>query len=104
MERLLRDGILNDSDVIPTVGRANMGHGWRDVTEYHLTERGAWVFPSRHRGAMVGIVEELPRAHVARGLRRTSPFASARGACAREGRVLPHALLGGDEGETIAVF
>lgn len=41
VERLVRDGILNDIDCRATVARAKMGHGWREVTEYHLTERGA---------------------------------------------------------------
>jgi hypothetical protein len=41
VKRLHRDGILNDSDFIPTVGRAKVGHGYREVLEYHLTQTGA---------------------------------------------------------------
>lgn len=41
VERLLRDGILNDIDVRPTVGRTRIGIAERDILEYHLTERGA---------------------------------------------------------------
>lgn len=40
--RLVRDGILNDSDHCATVARREIGLGLRrDVLEYHLTERGA---------------------------------------------------------------
>lgn len=43
VERLRRDGILNDIDCRPTVGRQLVpaSGSFRDVTEYHLTERGA---------------------------------------------------------------
>lgn len=41
VKRLVSDGILNDSDFIPTVGRAKVGYGYREVVEYHLTQTGA---------------------------------------------------------------
>lgn len=41
VKRLVRDGILNNYDIIPTVGRAKVGHGWREVVEYHLSQTGA---------------------------------------------------------------
>lgn len=43
VERLVRDGILNDIECCATVARHKLGDrgGWQEVVEYHLTERGA---------------------------------------------------------------
>lgn len=47
VERMLRDGILNPSDVRPTVGRTRIGIAERLVTEYLLTETAALLVIAR---------------------------------------------------------
>lgn len=56
VERLMRDGILNDSDVRATVARTKLGSAWRDVIEYHLTEVGALVAISRSDTAAATLI------------------------------------------------
>lgn len=48
--RMIRDGILKDSDHRPTVGRCSIGSGaTREVTEYHLTRKGALLAIAKSR-------------------------------------------------------
>lgn len=47
IERLISDGILNDSDIRATVARVETGVSSRPVTRYELTETGALLVISR---------------------------------------------------------
>lgn len=47
VSRLLRDGILNDTDVRPVVGRRQVGAVERTITEYLLTETAALIVIGR---------------------------------------------------------
>lgn len=56
VKRLALEGILNDSDFIATVARTKLGHGWRDVLEYHLTQAGALIAISRSDTKMAVVI------------------------------------------------
>lgn len=56
VERMLRDGTLNDSDVRATVARTRVGIAERSVVEYLLTETGALLVTAKSETAKANAI------------------------------------------------